>query len=66
MLVVVAGRDEGGEQHPDQVGVAEVLEGQLTELLQDAGLAARLHDHLQHTQPAGSVRRATSEGPRRP
>lgn len=49
MVVVVAGRDEGGEQHPDQVWVAEVLEGQLTQFLQDAGLAARLHDHLQHT-----------------
>lgn len=49
VVVVVAGRDEGGEQHSDQVRVAEVLEGQLTEFLQDAGLAARLHDHLQHT-----------------
>lgn len=49
VVVVVAGRDEGGEQHSDQVWVAEVLEGQLTEFLQDAGLAARLHDHLQHT-----------------
>lgn len=53
VVVVVAGRDEGGEQHSDQVGVAEVLEGQLTEFLQDAGLAARLHDHLQHT--AGGI-----------
>lgn len=49
VLVVVAGRDERGEQHSDQLRVAEVLEGQLTEFLQDAGLAARLHDHLQHT-----------------
>lgn len=49
MVVVVAGRDERGEQHSDQVRVAEVLEGQLAEFLQDAGLAARLHDHLQHT-----------------
>lgn len=63
VVVVVAGRDEGGEQHSDQVGVAEVLEGQLTELLQDAGLAARLHDHLQHTASGISQRRATSERP---
>lgn len=49
MVVVVAGRDERGEQHSDQVRVAEVLEGQLTQFLQDAGLAARLHDHLKHT-----------------
>lgn len=38
--VVVAGRDQRGEEHPNQAGLAEVLEGQLAELLQDAGLAA--------------------------
>ena len=47
--VVVAGRDERGEEHLDEPRVAEVLEGELTQLLQHAGLPARLHDHLQHT-----------------
>lgn len=47
--VVVAGRDEGGEQHSDEMRVAEVLERQLTQFLQHAGLAARLHYHLEHT-----------------
>ena len=52
--VVVAGRDEGGEEHPDEARVAEVLEGQLTQFLQHAGLAARLHYHLEHTQSRAS------------
>lgn len=47
--VVVAGGDERGEEHADEARVAEVLEGQLTQFLQHAGLAARLHDHLEHT-----------------
>lgn len=47
VLVVVAGGDEGGEEHPDEARVAEVLEGQLAQLLQDAGLPAGLHDHLE-------------------
>lgn len=49
LVIVVAGRDEGGEQHSDEARVAEVLEGQLTQFLQHAGLAARLHYHLEHT-----------------
>lgn len=52
LLVVVTGRDEGGEQHPDEARVAEVLERQLTQFLQHAGLAARLHDHLERTEEA--------------
>lgn len=52
--VVVAGRDEGGEEHSDEARVAEVLEGQLTQFLQDAGLAARLHYHLEHTHTQGA------------
>lgn len=47
--VVVAGRDQGGEEHSDEARLAEVLEGQLTQFLQHAGLAARLHYHLEHT-----------------
>lgn len=47
--VVVAGRDEGGEEHSDEARVAEVLERQLTQFLQHAGLAARLHYHLEQT-----------------
>lgn len=47
--VVVTGRDEGRKQHSDETWVAEVLEGQLTKFLQNAGLAARLHYHLEHT-----------------
>lgn len=47
--VVVADRDKAGEEHPDEARVAEVLEGQLTQFLQHAGLAARLHYHLEHT-----------------
>lgn len=47
--VVVAGGDEGGEEHSDEAWVAEVLEGQLTQFLQNAGLASRLHYHLEHT-----------------
>lgn len=34
--------------------MAEVLEGQLTQFLQHAGLAARLHYHLEHTQSRAS------------
>lgn len=49
LRVVVAGRDEGGEEHSDEARVAEILEGQLTQFLQHAGLAARLHYHLEHT-----------------
>lgn len=50
LRVVVAGRDEGGEQHSDEMWVAEVLEGQLTQFLQHGGLAARLQYHLKHTK----------------
>lgn len=49
LLVVVAGADEGREEHFDEVWVAEVLERQLTQFLQHAGLPARLHYHLEHT-----------------
>lgn len=57
LVVVVARRDEGGEQHSDEAWVAEVLEGQLTQFLQNAGLATRLHYHLEHTngEPTQSV-----------
>lgn len=59
LLVVVAGGDEGGEEDPDEARVAEVLEGQLAQFLQNAGLPARLHDHLEHTErprpPPGQV-----------
>lgn len=53
LRVVVAGRDEGGEEHSDEARVAEILEGQLTQFLQHAGLAARLHYHLEHTRSRG-------------
>lgn len=49
LVVVVAGWDQGGEEHSDEARVAEVLKGQLTQFLQHTGLAARLHYHLQHT-----------------
>lgn len=47
--VIVAGWDEGGKEHSDEAWVAEVLEGQLTQFLQQTGLSARLHYHLEHT-----------------
>ena len=40
--IVVAAGDERGEEHGGQPGVAEVLEGQRTQLLQDRGRLARL------------------------
>ena len=52
--VVVAGRDEGREENFDEARVAEVLKGQLTQFLQHAGLTARLHYHLEHTQSPAS------------
>lgn len=62
LRVVVAGRDEGGEEHSDEARVAEVLEGQLTQFLQHAGLAARLHYHLEHTGRAGPVSQLSQSG----
>lgn len=50
LQVIVAGTDERGEEHFDESRVAEILERQLTQFLQHAGLAARLHIHLEHTQ----------------
>lgn len=46
LLVIVACADERWEEHSDESRVAEILERQLTQFLQHAGLAARLHDHL--------------------
>lgn len=46
LAVVVTSGDERREQHFDQPGVAEVLEGQLAQLLQHRGVAAGLHDDL--------------------
>lgn len=63
MRVVVAGGDEGGEEHSDEARVAEVLEGQLTQFLQHAGLPARLHYHLEHT---GSGSQSVTKPVRRP
>lgn len=46
LAVVVTSSDERREQHFDQPRVAEVLEGQLAQLLQHRGVASRLHDDL--------------------
>lgn len=51
--VVVARRNERGEEHADEARVAEILEWQLAQFLQHTGLAARLHDHLQHMHSGG-------------
>lgn len=53
LRVVVAGRDERGKEYSDEAWVAKVLEGQLTQFLQYAGLAARLHYHLEHIGSGG-------------
>lgn len=59
--VVVAGRDKGREEHSDEARVAEVLEGQLTQFLQHAGLAARLHYHLEHTHGEAGASQSLSQ-----
>lgn len=60
VAVVEARGDERREQHPDQPRVAEVLEGQLAQLLQHRGVAAGLHDDLGQgsSRSAASRRRA--------
>ena len=44
--VAVAARDESREEHGHKARVAEVLEGQGTQLLQDCGRLTSLHDRL--------------------
>ena len=45
-LVVVAGGEQRGEEDALQLGLREVVDGQVAQLLQDRGLVARLHDRL--------------------
>lgn len=56
LRVIVAGADERREEHFDESRVAEILERQLTQFLQNAGLTARLHDHLEHTHATGEAK----------
>lgn len=46
LRVVVAGGHQGGEQHGAQLGLGEVREGQIAQLLQNGRLVARLQDRL--------------------
>ena len=45
-LVVVAGGQQRGEEDALQLGLREVVDGQVAQLLQHGRLVARLHDRL--------------------